>query len=158
MGTKSEQNYLKEGLAAQHTIFERLKWYYDKLPRYTIEESPEGSRKDLIEKIDITVTDTLDNTEIKYDIKSTKYEDKITYTYINPLGINRKLANCDFSIDFIFTFGTYNIGYIVKAEDLYDVLQDRIRAEETYKGKTNPKSRYIWLTVDDIKNMAVGTI
>lgn len=151
-------DYLNEGLAAQHTIFERLKWYYEKLPRYSIEESPEGSLKDLVDKIDITVMDLKTNKEINFDVKSTKYDEKITYTYINPLGQNSKLADGDLSIDFIFTFGTYNIGYIVKAKDLYDILQERIKDGATFKGKNKPKSRYIWLTLNDIKNIAVGTI
>lgn len=155
----SQQNtdYLSEGLKAQHTIFERFKWKTDILPRYDIVESPEGSIQDMVDKVDITLTDKLTAKTYMFDVKSSQYTDKITYTHINSLGQPSKIYSGDFSIDLIFTFGTYNIGYFVKASEFKNLL-DKKTKEKEYAGKSKPKSKYVWFSLEEIKTLAYLTI
>lgn len=156
--SQQNQDFLSEGLKAQHTIYERLTWKINGMPRYDIFESPEGSPKDLVDKIDITLIDKLTNKEYNYDVKSSQYCEKITYTHINSLGQKSKIYSGDFSIDLIFTFGTYNIGYFVRAEEFYNLLQEKIKNGKEYNSKTKINSKYVWITLEEIKALAYNTI
>lgn len=153
------KNYMNEGLKAQNAIAERMAWKYNKLPNFTVMQSPEGSLTDMVDKIDITVYSKPENSIVEtYDVKSTQYSDKITYTYINSLGERSKIYNKDFSTDLIFTFDTYNTGYFVKAENFYNSLNEKINSGKTFNGKAKPNSKYVWFTKDEIVNMAYDII
>lgn len=151
--------YLIEGLSAQHVIYGRFLKKYKELPRYDIQEAPEGSKMDMEDKIDIVEHDTVDNIRTFYDVKSSKNSDKITYTHINGKGEKSKIYSGDFSIDLIFTFDTYTEGYIVKAKTFYDALISKINSGQEQVSKKYPeKGRYIWFTKDEIIALAIDNI
>ena len=158
---KTKTDYMTEGFNAQHTIYNRLANKYKQLSRYDIIESPDGSITDMVDKIDITIIDKLNKNSYpkSYDVKSTEYNDKITYTHINSLGQKSKIMKGDFTTDLIFTFGPkHNIGYFVKAEDFYKVLMNKIIADEEQKSKMHAKSKYVWFTKKEIEALAYDII
>lgn len=157
---KSTQNkdYFSEGLKAQHTIYERMYRKCKNSPRYKIQESPEGSSKDMEDKIDITLTDTITNKEYNYDVKSSQYEDKITYTYLNSINQYSKIYNGDYSIDLIFTFKTYNDGYFVHADEFAKLLKEKIENGASIDSHVKPGSKYVWITRAEIEKINYNII
>ena len=55
------------------------KWDNRVMCQPDIVESPEGSIQDMVDKVDITLTDKLTAKTYMFDVKSSQYADKITY-------------------------------------------------------------------------------
>lgn len=158
--TQKELEFYTQGLAAQHMIFSKMKNKYANLTRYNIEESTEGSLKDMVDKIDITVYDRANSNVVckTYDVKSTKSPDRISYTYINSLGQRSKIFKGIYDTDLIFTFGNNNTGYIVNAEEFNRMLCEKIQNGKGTSGKYKPKSRYVMFEKNEIEAMAYDVI
>jgi hypothetical protein len=111
------------------------------------------------DKIDISIIDTKSNQTLNIDVKSSLHKDKISYTHINSLGQKSKIYAGDFSIDLIFTLDDYSVGYVVKAKDFYDLLMKKLENGEEQISIRNPeKSRFIWVTLSEIKDLAINVI
>lgn len=157
--TERKQKDLTNGFIAQHVIYGRLKNHYNNIPRYLIEEAPAHSKTDMEDKIDILIIDTKSNQTLNIDVKSSLHKDKISYTHINSLGQKSKIYAGDFSIDLIFTLDDYSVGYVVKAKDFYDLLMKKLENGEEQISIRNPeKSRFIWVTLSEIKDLAINVI
>jgi hypothetical protein len=157
--TERKQKDLTNGFIAQHVIYGRLKNHYNNIPRYLIEEAPAHSKTDMEDKIDISIIDTKSNQTLNIDVKSSLHKDKISYTHINSLGQKSKIYAGDFSIDLIFTLDDYSVGYVVKAKDFYDLLMKKLENGEEQISIRNPeKSRFIWVTLSEIKDLAINVI
>lgn len=154
-----KQKDLHNGFIAQHVIYGRLKNHYNNIPRYLVEEAPAHSKTDMEDKIDISIIDTKSNQTLNIDVKSSLHKDKISYTHINGLGQKSKIFSGDFSIDLIFTLDDYSIGYVVKAEDFYKLLMDKLKnGQEQISLRDPAKSRFVWVYLDEIKDLAVNVI
>lgn len=170
---KDSQHYI-DGMAAQHKAIKELEQKYGGFGT-TFIESPEGSARDMVDKVDLTVINVLLGTR-EFDIKSTESKNEITYTYKNKLGQFSKIYKQEFNVDLIFVFPDESDKYLVSAKNFYIALLMKIAKGEDHagmefeknsKGKWVPKidpitkqpvyneSRYVKFTKDEIKAISV---
>ena len=153
---KTKNELRAEGMNAQHTTVERFKKRFD--PEiYDIIESEEGSDRDCLDKVDITVINKITGEKREYDVKSSVHEDEASYTYQNGNGEKSLIFKKQFHVDLIFTLAGNKVAYMVSAAEFYKLLVDKIRNNMSQPGKYNVRSRLIWVYLSELENMAYDT-
>lgn len=157
--TEIKKYYLNQGLKIQNNVFNILKEIFSNNSDIKCEQTLTGSVEDMNDKVDIIITNFKKNIKKEYDVKSAiKYDNKLTYTFINSLGEKSKIYSGDTSIDLIFTFGDCKNIYFVNALIFKIHLDKKIEQNESKLSKVDGKSFYVWFGIDEIKNMSYAEI